>query len=255
LELQSALLEVPPPAPVSVAVITPYREQRRLLCRVLKDMSGDDKVLEKVAVETVDSFQGRQVDIVILSCVRAGSGGGGLGFVTDVRRMNVAITRARRALWVLGSATALRAGSKEWAALIEDAEARNVVIRADAQKLFPTLEFWTRRGLNEDEGAGPAAGAAAGATVVVEDQADFKEAVGEEEAIDFKEEEAIGEEEEQDGVIIDLVSSEEEEGAEANGEPAQLGGDSSGTHLAASEIAIMIPGGQSRTNGGKGNMI
>jgi senataxin len=69
-----------------------------------------------VFIETVDSFQGKQLDVVILSCVRA-AGGGGLGFVTDVRRMNVAITRAKRALWVLGSRATLRA-NREWDALI-----------------------------------------------------------------------------------------------------------------------------------------
>lgn len=67
-------------------------------------------------IETVDSFQGKQLDVVILSCVRAGTGGG-LGFVTDVRRMNVAITRAKRSLWILGSIASLRA-NPEWLALI-----------------------------------------------------------------------------------------------------------------------------------------
>lgn len=72
-------------------------------------------------IETVDSFQGRQKDVIILSCVRAsaaGGAGGSVGFVADVRRMNVAITRARRALWVLGSLGTLQANAT-WAALIQ----------------------------------------------------------------------------------------------------------------------------------------
>ena len=51
-------------------------------------------------------------------CVCAGRGSGGVGFLSDVRRLNVAITRAKRALWILGSAATLRA-DPVWAALIE----------------------------------------------------------------------------------------------------------------------------------------
>jgi senataxin len=104
---------------VSIAVITPYREQKACLRATFETLCGTDS-LRKVAIETVDSYQGRQVDIVILSCVRAGSSGG-LGFVTDVRRMNVAITRARRSLWILGALSTLRA-NKEWNALIRYAK-------------------------------------------------------------------------------------------------------------------------------------
>ena len=74
-------------------------------------------VLSQVAIESVDSYQCRPADVVILTCVRAG-GGTGLGFVNDVRRMNVAITRARRSLWVLGALATLRS-NHEWATLIE----------------------------------------------------------------------------------------------------------------------------------------
>ena len=78
-------------------------------------------------IETVDSFQGKQLDVVILSCVRASEGRAGVGFLADVRRMNVAITRAKAALWVLGSAQTLKR-SPVWAALLADAEARGLVI-------------------------------------------------------------------------------------------------------------------------------
>ena len=137
--------------PTSVAVITPYREQRQLLRQTFASVCGGPEVLQSVAIETVDSYQGRQVDVVIFSCVRAGASGG-LGFVNDVRRMNVAITRARRSLWILGSISTLRA-NKEWTALIDDAEERGVVVHdAHAETMFPDLEYWQRNANNTSAG-------------------------------------------------------------------------------------------------------
>ena len=91
----------------------------------------------QMMIATVDSFQGKQLDLIILSCVRAnnnpnsnsqqnpadGHPGGAIGFLQDVRRINVAITRARRALWILGSAKTLRR-SPIWGALLDDAQLR-----------------------------------------------------------------------------------------------------------------------------------
>ncbi len=54
---------------------------------------------------TVDGFQGREKDVIIFSTVRApseGRGGGGIGFLSDARRMNVALTRGRHCMLVLG---------------------------------------------------------------------------------------------------------------------------------------------------------
>ena len=87
-------------------------------------------------IETVDSFQGKQLDVVILSCVRASEGRAGVGFLADVRRMNVAITRAKAALWVLGSVQTLRR-SAVWAALLADAEARGLVIPHASARCAP----------------------------------------------------------------------------------------------------------------------
>lgn len=134
----------PPPAFPTIAVITPYREQKALIQQTFQKICGSDSA-KNVSINTIDSYQGRQVDIVILSCVRAQtalistqtgegsdqiSGKGkrpgdqvsnneiGLGFVNDVRRMNVAITRARRSLWILGAIETLQS-NRHWMALIK----------------------------------------------------------------------------------------------------------------------------------------
>ena len=125
--LIKCLGQSPPRSPVSLAIITPYREQKALLLETFQAASAVKKQKAvDFSIETVDSYQGRQVDIVILSCVRAGAARG-LGFVNDVRRMNVAITRAKRSLWILGSLSTLRS-NLEWEALVKDAEARKLVV-------------------------------------------------------------------------------------------------------------------------------
>ena len=83
-----------------------------------------------VEVATIDAFQGREADVVLLSCVRApwhggsgsSSGASGVGFLQDVRRMNVGLTRARRSLWVVGHVESL-VSSRPWRSLIEHAGA------------------------------------------------------------------------------------------------------------------------------------
>lgn len=54
------------------------------------------------------NLQGKEADVVIFSCVRAHSRSSGVGFLSDVRRMNVGLTRARRALWIVGNSSTLR---------------------------------------------------------------------------------------------------------------------------------------------------
>lgn len=75
----------------------------------------------------MDGFQGKEVDIVLFSCVRApssgGGGGGGIGFLADQRRMNVALTRARRSLVVLGNVGRL-SSDETWKALVDHSKSR-----------------------------------------------------------------------------------------------------------------------------------
>ena len=62
--------------------------------------------LSDIEINTVDAFQGREKDIIIISCVRSNNSSqlkGSLGFLVDKRRMNVAITRPRHFLFVVGN--------------------------------------------------------------------------------------------------------------------------------------------------------
>ncbi|KAL1210577.1 putative helicase MAGATAMA 3 [Cardamine amara subsp. amara] len=119
---------------VSVGVITPYKLQLKCLKIEFGNALGQDE-LKEIYINTVDAFQGQERDVIIMSCVRAS--GHGVGFVSDIRRMNVALTRAKRALWVMGNASALMK-SEDWAALITDARARNCFMEMESlPKDFP----------------------------------------------------------------------------------------------------------------------
>lgn len=83
-------------APSEVAVISPYDAQVQHLRQILAD-----HVERGLEVDTVDGFQGREKDAVVVSLVRSNEAGE-VGFLADVRRMNVAITRARAKLVVVG---------------------------------------------------------------------------------------------------------------------------------------------------------
>ncbi|KNC46449.1 uncharacterized protein AMSG_02906 [Thecamonas trahens ATCC 50062] len=98
-----------------IAVITPYRGQARELEHHLR------RAGIVVPVCTVDSFQGREADIVLLSTVRASSTS--VGFLADVRRMNVALTRARLVHIVVCNVASLR-NDLAWNELLNDAASR-----------------------------------------------------------------------------------------------------------------------------------
>jgi superfamily I DNA and/or RNA helicase len=99
--------------PRELAVITPYSAQARLLRERLA-------AIEELEVDTVDAFQGREKDAVLVSLVRCNTEQS-LGFLEDLRRMNVAITRPRRHLFVVGDSATLSA-HPFYAAFLEEAQ-------------------------------------------------------------------------------------------------------------------------------------
>ena len=90
----------------TIAIISPYKEQ----INVLKDLLPHSPVLQaygdKISINTIDSFQGQERDIVYISMTRSNTDNR-IGFLSDIRRMNVAMTRARKKLVVIGDSATL----------------------------------------------------------------------------------------------------------------------------------------------------
>ena len=111
-----------------VGIITPYKSQLREL-RSRFAIKYGESILTTVEFNTTDAFQGRESEVIIFSCVRA-SRNGTIGFLSDIRRMNVGITRAKSSLWVLGNAQSLKHG-EFWGRMIQDARTRNFYTSGD----------------------------------------------------------------------------------------------------------------------------
>ena len=76
---------------ISTTILTPYTAHR--------DYMNKRNTLENVKIYTIDSFQGREDDAVILSCVRTDK----IGFIQELARMNVVLTRGKRIFWIIGN--------------------------------------------------------------------------------------------------------------------------------------------------------
>lgn len=91
---------------LDVGVISPYLAQVQYLRRLFKKREFFKPYRSLISVNTVDGFQGQERDIILISLVRANDEGQ-IGFLRDLRRMNVAITRARMKLIILGDASTM----------------------------------------------------------------------------------------------------------------------------------------------------
>ncbi|KAL1224979.1 putative helicase MAGATAMA 3 [Cardamine amara subsp. amara] len=115
---------------MSVGVVSPYKGQ----VRAIKDRIGDQysslpSQLFTLNVRSVDGFQGGEEDVIIISTVRS-NGNGKVGFLNNRQRANVALTRARHCLWVIGNETTLALSGSIWAKLISDSKTRGCFYEA-----------------------------------------------------------------------------------------------------------------------------
>jgi len=91
---------------IDVGIISPYKGQVSLLRRMLRQDKYWKPYRSLITVNTVDGFQGQERDVIVISLVRSNEEGN-IGFLRDLRRMNVAITRARMKLIIIGDRTTL----------------------------------------------------------------------------------------------------------------------------------------------------
>jgi len=110
---------------LDIGVITPYKSQVAAIRRALDAKCGTN-YKKDIEVNTVDGFQGREKAVIIFSCVRTGDN---IGFLSDQRRLNVAITRAKYGLWVVGHSDCLRR-QPVWRDFVNFAIEDNVIIKA-----------------------------------------------------------------------------------------------------------------------------
>jgi ATP-dependent RNA/DNA helicase IGHMBP2 len=112
----------------NIAVISPYKQQINLLKTQFEHSPDLQKYKENISVNTIDSFQGQERDIVYISLTRSNDKGE-IGFLSDIRRMNVAMTRARKKLVVIGDSATLGQHSF-YAKFIEYAEKKGGYVSA-----------------------------------------------------------------------------------------------------------------------------
>lgn len=91
---------------IDVGMISPYKTQVQYLRRLVRNDAFFKPYRQAITINTVDGFQGQERDVILISLVRANEEGQ-IGFLNDLRRMNVAITRARMRLIILGDASTL----------------------------------------------------------------------------------------------------------------------------------------------------
>ncbi|PNJ84135.1 ZGRF1 isoform 8, partial [Pongo abelii] len=102
-----------------IGVITLYKSQMYKLCHLLSAVDFHHPDIKTVQVSTVDAFQGAEKEIIILSCVRTRQ----VGFIDSEKRMNVALTRGKRHLLIVGNLACLRK-NRLWGRVIQHCEGR-----------------------------------------------------------------------------------------------------------------------------------
>ncbi|TAQ90062.1 hypothetical protein B7494_g1619 [Chlorociboria aeruginascens] len=129
--------------PADIGVITPYEGQRSYVVSSMQNTGTFKKeTYKEIEVASVDAFQGREKDFIVLSCVRSNDHQG-IGFLSDPRRLNVALTRAKYGLVILGNPKVL---SKHplWHYLLQHFKERNCLVEGPLSNLQTSLLQFSR---------------------------------------------------------------------------------------------------------------
>lgn len=121
--------------PEQIGIITAYEGQRaHIVLHLERNGPLDASIYARIEVASVDAFQGREKEFMILSCVRSNDHQG-IGFLRDPRRLNVAITRASHGLIIIGNARLL-AKNPLWNSLLTHFQARDCLVEGNIKELI-----------------------------------------------------------------------------------------------------------------------
>uniref|UniRef100_A0A452J2E8 5'-3' DNA helicase ZGRF1 n=1 Tax=Gopherus agassizii TaxID=38772 RepID=A0A452J2E8_9SAUR len=109
-----------------IGVITLYKSQMYKIYNLLSAVHSDGLEIKAVQVSTVDAFQGAEKEIIVLSCVRTRQ----VGFIDSEKRMNVALTRGKRHLLIVGNLACL-SKNKLWGFVIHHCEGNNCFVMCE----------------------------------------------------------------------------------------------------------------------------
>lgn len=123
--------------PDQIGVVTPYEGQRIFICQnMVRTGPLRTELYRDIEVASVDSFQGREKDFILVSCVRSNESSG-IGFLRDPRRLNVALTRAKYGCIIIGNARLL-AKNPLWNSLLSHFMERGCLVEGPLNNLQPT---------------------------------------------------------------------------------------------------------------------
>ncbi|KAI3979739.1 hypothetical protein MKX01_013834 [Papaver californicum] len=132
---------------LTIGIISPYAAQ---VAAIQEKLGHKYEKLEYfvVRVKSIDGFEGGEEDIIIISTVRSNSEGS-IGFISNLQRPNVALTRARRCLWILGDGKFLLRNGSCWSALVSDAKDRHCLFNAGEDKDLANAALKAKKELDQ----------------------------------------------------------------------------------------------------------
>ncbi|XP_050293882.1 regulator of nonsense transcripts 1 [Anthonomus grandis grandis] len=140
--------------PEQIGIITPYEGQRAYLVQYMQYQGSlHSKLYQEIEIASVDAFQGREKDIIIMSCVRSNEHQG-IGFLNDPRRLNVALTRAKYGIIIVGNPKVL---SKQplWNHLLSFYKEQKVLVEGPLTNMKESLiQFAKPKKLTNSENPG-----------------------------------------------------------------------------------------------------
>ena len=130
-------------SPDTIGVVTPYEGQRAYICQYLQYQGAlRSQIYEELEVASVDSFQGREKDYIVMTCVRS-SEHQGIGFLNDPRRLNVALTRAKYGVVVIGNPKVLSKHAL-WHHLLVHYRDHKVLVEGPLASLKPCMMHFSQ---------------------------------------------------------------------------------------------------------------